>query len=110
MQIDVGGVGLNLQVASVAILMEAQLKPITEQQAIARAHRMGQTQPVVVHRLIVADSIDEHIVQLSGFKAELFDQIARPSTLADAASRQAGGLRDVPEGELLDWARGKYNQ
>jgi hypothetical protein len=63
----------------------------------------------VVFRLIAADSIDEHIVQQSGFKAELFDQLTRQSTLADAASRQAGELRDVPEGELLDWARGKYS-
>ena len=53
------------------ILMEPQLKPSTEQQAVARAHRMGQTRPVVVYRLIAASSIDEHIVELSGFKAEL---------------------------------------
>jgi superfamily II DNA or RNA helicase len=81
-QIDVGGVGLNLQAASVVILMEPQLKPSTEQQAVARAHRMGQTQPVVVYRLIAADSIDERVVHLSGFKAELFDQLARHNVLA----------------------------
>ena len=110
MQIEVGGVGLNLQAASVAVLMEPQLKPSTEQQAIARAHRMGQTQPVVVYRLIAADSIDERIVQLSGFKAELFDELARHSNLADGASRQAAGIHDVSEGELLDWANRKYNR
>ena len=109
-QIEVGGVGLNMQAASVVVLMEPQLKPSIEQQAISRAHRMGQTQPVVVYRLIAADSIEEHIVQLSGFKAELFDRLARRSNLADEASKQSAGVRDVAEGELLDWARRTYGK
>lgn len=71
---------------------------------------MGQTQPVVVYRLIAADSIEEHIVQLSGFKAELFDRLARRSNLADEASKQSAGVRDVAEGELLDWARRTYGK
>jgi superfamily II DNA or RNA helicase len=109
MQIDIGGVGLNLQAASVVILTEPQLKPSTELQAVARAHRMGQTRPVVVYRLIAANSIDEHIVRLSGFKAELFEQLARRSALAEAASELPAGTRDVGEGELLSWARERYN-
>ena len=41
-QIVAGGVGLNIQAASVVVICEPQLKPTTEWQAIARAHRMGQ--------------------------------------------------------------------
>ena len=41
-QILAGGVGLNIQAASVVVICEPQLKPTTEWQAIARAHRMGQ--------------------------------------------------------------------
>jgi superfamily II DNA or RNA helicase len=52
MQIDVGSVGLNIQAASVIVLVEPQYKPSTEAQAIARAHRMGQTSTVLVYRLI----------------------------------------------------------
>jgi SNF2 family DNA or RNA helicase len=103
MQIEVGGVGLNLQGASVVIIMEPQLKPSTEKQAADRAHRMGQTRPVVLYRLIAADSIDERVVQLSGFKAELFEQLAHRSSLAEAASEMSAGVRDVNEGELLAW-------
>jgi SNF2 family DNA or RNA helicase len=106
MQIETGGFGLNLQAASVVILMEPQLKPSTEQQAIARAHRMRQTQTVVVCRLVAAASIDERIVQLSGLKAELFGQLARHSTLASAAA--ALRLHDVTENDLLDWGRSRY--
>jgi superfamily II DNA or RNA helicase len=108
MQIDIGGIGLNLQAASVVILMEPQLKPSTEVQAVARAYRMGQTRPVIVYRLIAANSIDEQIVELSGFKAKLFEQLARRSTLAEAASELPAGTRDVGEGELLSWARERY--
>ncbi len=51
-QIQAGGVGLNLQAASVVILCEPQVKPTMEEQAIARAHRMGQLRSVQVHRLV----------------------------------------------------------
>jgi SNF2 family DNA or RNA helicase len=109
LQIDAGGVGLNLQAASVVILMEPQLKPSTEKQAIDRAHRMGQTLPVVVYRLIAENSIDERVVQLSGFKADLFEQLARYSTLAEAAGELPAGVHDVHEGELLAWGREQYS-
>ena len=99
---------MNLQAASVVILMEPQLKPSTEKQAIDRAHRMGQTLPVVVYRLIAENSIDERVVQLSGFKAHLFEQLARHSTLAEAAGELPAGVRDVHEGELLAWGREQY--
>ena len=42
MQIDTGGLGLNVQAASVVVICEPQYKPSTVNQAIARAHRMGQ--------------------------------------------------------------------
>jgi hypothetical protein len=64
-QIEAGGVGINMQAASVVVLTEPQWKPSTEEQAIARAHRMGQVRPVHVHRLLAKDSIDERIQEIS---------------------------------------------
>jgi superfamily II DNA or RNA helicase len=86
LQIMVGGEGLNLQSASVVVLMEPQYKPSTETQAVGRAHRMGQISRVVVHRLVGEDTIDARIVERTGFKAELFNQLAGHSALADAAA------------------------
>ena len=86
LQIDAGGTGLNLQAASAVILVEPQLKPTVEDQAIARAHRMGQTERVLVHRLIARDSVDEHLLGLVGDKRELFDAYARRSSLKDASA------------------------
>ena len=49
LQIEAGGVGINLQCAQVVILMEPQFKPSTEKHAIARVRRMGQTRKVNAH-------------------------------------------------------------
>jgi SNF2 family DNA or RNA helicase len=84
-QIIAGGVGLNIQAASVVILCEPQFKPSTENQAIARARRMGQLKTVQVHRLLNPDSIDERILEILEAKTTVFDDYARESDLADAS-------------------------
>jgi SNF2 family DNA or RNA helicase len=83
-QIQAGGVGLNLQAANVVVLCEPQIKPALEQQAVARAHRMGQTRRVRVHRLLTPDSVDQRLLKLLGRKERLFDAYARRSDAADA--------------------------
>jgi SNF2 family DNA or RNA helicase len=77
--------GLNIQGASVVILCEPQIKPSLEVQAIARAHRMGQVRNVQVHRLIVPESVDEHMQIMLARKQAEFDIYARESELANSA-------------------------
>ncbi len=81
-QITAGGTGLNIQSASVVILIEPQVKPSIEAQAIARVHRMGQTTNVLVHRLIADDTADERMLEVLADKRQLFDAYARPSESA----------------------------
>jgi superfamily II DNA or RNA helicase len=83
-QIQAGGVGLNIQAASVIIIAEPQLTPSIEEQAIARAHRMGQVRRVDVHRLLCEDSVDQRILELLAAKREAFDEYARRSDMANA--------------------------
>lgn len=83
-QIQAGGVGLNLQAASVVILCEPQTKPTLEHQAVARVHRMGQVRSVRVHRLLATDSVDERLVTVLEDKSRLFDAYARRSDVAEA--------------------------
>lgn len=78
-QIEAGGVGLNIQAASVVVLAEPQWKPSIEQQAVARAHRMGQTRRVQVHRLLAKDGVDERIREVQEHKDLLFEHYARHS-------------------------------
>jgi len=86
LQVDAGGVGINLQCAQVVILMEAQFKPSTEWQAIARVHRMGQSRQVIVHRLLAIGTIEERLVQLLEDKTRLFESYAHNSSVRDASS------------------------
>ena len=78
-QIEAGGVGLNIQAASVVVITEPQWKPSTEDQAIARCHRMGQVRKVHVHRLLVKDSVDARVQEVRDHKTLLFDHYARES-------------------------------
>ncbi|WP_406085351.1 DEAD/DEAH box helicase [Micromonospora zamorensis] len=96
-QIVAGGVGLNIQSASVVVICEPQLKPTTEAQAIARAHRMGQVQSVQVHRLLSEDGVDQRITELLARKRRIFDEFARVSDMA-ASSPEAV---DLSEAELV---------
>ncbi len=95
-QIQAGGVGLNVQAASVVILCEPQVKPTLETQAVARAHRLGQVRKVQVHRLLVADSVDERMLELLEAKTELFDAYARRSETAELSPQ----ARDITEAAL----------
>jgi superfamily II DNA or RNA helicase len=83
-QIEAGGVGLNLQAASVVVICEPQVKPTMEHQAVARAHRMGQVRAVQVHRLLATDSVDQRMLDILENKSRLFDAYARRSDVAEA--------------------------
>lgn len=85
-QIQAGGVGLNVQAASVVVLTEPQWKPSTEEQAIARCHRMGQTRVVQVHRLLAERSVDSLLLDVVRRKTELFDEYVRESELKEASA------------------------
>ncbi|MBO6158196.1 MAG: DEAD/DEAH box helicase family protein, partial [Firmicutes bacterium] len=78
-QVISGGMGLNIQAASVVIFCEPQIKPSLETQAISRAYRMGQVQNVLVFRLYAKDTVDESIRSMLMDKQIIFDDYADPS-------------------------------
>jgi SNF2 family DNA or RNA helicase len=83
-QIEAGGMGLNIQSASVVVLCEPQWKPSTEAQAIARSHRMGQVRRVQVHRLLLEDSLDQRMLAVLAGKQELIERFVNGSAIKDA--------------------------
>ncbi|MFY1697916.1 DEAD/DEAH box helicase [Solwaraspora sp. WMMA2101] len=96
-QITAGGVGLNIQSASVVVICEPQLKPTAEAQAIARAHRMGQVQSVQVHRLLAEGSVDQRLTEMLAGKRRVFDDFARVSDMAAATPDAV----DLSEADLV---------
>ena len=82
-QVQAGGTGLNIQAASVIIFCEPQLTPAIENQAISRAYRMGQTQDVLVYRLLADDTIDERMLAILSGKQKAFDSFADESVIGE---------------------------
>ncbi len=66
-----GGVGLNLTAADYVFVLDPWWNPTTEQQAVARAHRIGQTRNVFALRFITTDTIEEKIIRLQDKKKKL---------------------------------------
>lgn len=70
-----GGVGLNLTGANTVILVDLWWNPAVEDQAIGRAHRMGQDKNVEVYRMITRGTIEEKIQELQTSKRHLVSTI-----------------------------------
>ncbi|GAA5481266.1 DEAD/DEAH box helicase [Haloferula sargassicola] len=85
-----GGTGLNLTAADTVIHYDPWWNPAAEAQATDRAYRIGQKNPVFVHKLICQGTVEERIHQLQQKKSELADAL-----LADAAKAAA------PDAQLL---------
>ncbi|RYZ47490.1 MAG: DEAD/DEAH box helicase, partial [Proteobacteria bacterium] len=66
-----GGVGLNLTAARYAFIMDPWWNPAVEEQAMARAHRIGQDKQVIIYKVVVKDSIEEKILELQVQKNDL---------------------------------------
>merc|ERR1719440_1963477 len=66
-----GAVGLNLQAADTVILFDLDWNPQNDKQAIARAHRIGQTKEVLVVRLLTLSPVEEHMERVAADKLEL---------------------------------------
>ena len=66
-----GGTGLNLTAADYVIHLDPWWNPAVEDQASDRAHRIGQTRPVTIYRLVAADTIEAKILELHAAKRDL---------------------------------------
>ncbi|CAJ0548932.1 Ff.00g025450.m01.CDS01 [Fusarium sp. VM40] len=71
MSIETGSVGLNLTAASVVHIVEPQWNPSVEEQAVARALRMGQTKEVKIFRYVMRGTVEENIIGLQKKKRKL---------------------------------------
>ena len=70
-----GGYGINLTSADTVIIVDPWWNPMEENQAIDRAHRMGQTKKVNVYKIITKGTIEEKILMLQRKKWNMFDSL-----------------------------------
>ncbi len=92
LSLKAGGTGLNLTAADHVFLLDPWWNPAVEAQAADRAHRIGQQRPVVVHRLIARNTVEEGILKLH----------ARKRALADAALEDADGSTRLSRDDLVE--------
>ena len=81
-----GGSGLNLTAADYVIHMDPWWNPAVENQASDRAHRIGQTRPVTIYRLVSENTIEQKIVKLHHHKRELADSLLEGSDMSGSMS------------------------
>ncbi|KAH0335571.1 hypothetical protein KCU81_g8947, partial [Aureobasidium melanogenum] len=82
-----GNAGLNLNCASQVVIMDPFWNPYIEEQAIDRAHRLGQTRPVMVHRVLIKETVEDRIIALQEKKRALISE-----ALDEKASQSLGRL------------------
>jgi superfamily II DNA or RNA helicase len=75
LSLKAGGVGLTLTEADTVILYDPWWNPAVERQAMDRAHRIGQTKPVFVHRLVAGGTVEEKILDMQKRKQALADAL-----------------------------------
>ena len=85
-----GGFGLTLTEADYVFLLDPWWNPQAEEQAIDRTHRIGQDKPVMVYRLVSADTIEEKVMALKEKKAELFARVVEGTDGGEGAGGVAG--------------------
>lgn len=89
LSLKAGGTGLNLTAADHVFLLDPWWNPAVEDQAADRAHRIGQDRPVLVHRLIAAETVEERILGLQERKRAVAE-----AALGEAAAIGSGITRD----------------
>ncbi|WP_264702325.1 DEAD/DEAH box helicase [Micropruina sonneratiae] len=92
-----GGFGLTLTEADYVFILDPWWNPAAELQAIDRTHRIGQDKPVMVYRLVSADTIEEKVVALQQRKRDLFAKVVGEAGDL-AAPLTADDIRGLLEG------------
>ncbi|MFW6248307.1 MAG: DEAD/DEAH box helicase [Bacteroidota bacterium] len=84
-----GGVGLNLTAADYVFILDPWWNPAAEQQAISRAHRIGQHNKVMAYRFISNSSIEEKIIRLQDKKNKLADAFVNSNNPFKGITRES---------------------
>ena len=92
-----GGTGLNLTAADTVIHYDPWWNPAVEEQATARAHRIGQDKPVFVYKLMTRGTVEERILALQGRKRGLADRLVD----RQAADGEGGHLLTAADLDVL---------
>ena len=99
-----GGLGINLTGADTVVIHDVDFNPEIDRQAEDRAHRIGQTKPVTVYRLVSEDTVDRDILDLANRKRAVNEKVMR-----DGGHKPQAGDEDadVPDSSAVAAALAK---
>ncbi|OWZ24343.1 hypothetical protein PHMEG_000625 [Phytophthora megakarya] len=92
---SVGGLGLTLTGADTVIFIEHSWNPFVDLQAMDRAHRIGQKRTVRVFRLIMEESLEEHILNLQEFKEKVAATVVQKSDAQNSMNTNTKGVLNL---------------
>merc|ERR1719203_2291328 len=96
-----GGLGINLIAADTCIIYDSDWNPQQDLQAQDRCHRIGQTRPVVIFRLVTANTVDQKIVERAAAKRKLEKMIMHKEKFKSGAKSITTSLKSISPQELL---------
>ncbi|CAN8003328.1 unnamed protein product, partial [Ixodes hexagonus] len=100
-----GGLGVNLTGGDTVVLFDSDWNPQCDLQAMDRCHRIGQTRPVAVYRLVTRGTVEQRMVEMASAKRKLEKMIMQKGKFARVGeSSKAGGNILSPQ-ELLELLR-----
>ena len=97
-----GGTGLNLTAADTVIHYDPWWNPAVENQASDRAHRIGQTKPVFIYKLVASNTVEEKILSMQQQKKQLSDQTLNQGEQQAMSALTADQILGLFEPEPLD--------
>ena len=95
LSLKAAGTGLTLTKADYVFLMDPWWNPAVENQAIDRTHRIGQDKPVFAYKIIIANSIEEKVLDIVNYKRELFNAVIDGATSDKAMPLTLSELRNI---------------
>ncbi|XP_043929643.1 chromodomain-helicase-DNA-binding protein 4-like [Protopterus annectens] len=90
-----GGLGINLATADTVIIYDSDWNPHNDSQALSRAHRIGQTQKVMVYRFVTRATVEEKMVQVAKKKMMLSQLVVRSRLGSKIGSLSQEELEDI---------------
>ncbi|KAM8852391.1 lymphoid-specific helicase [Synchiropus picturatus] len=105
-----GGLGINLTVADTVIIFDSDWNPQADLQAQDRCHRIGQTKPVVVYRLVTANTVDQKILERASAKRKLEQMVIHKNKFKGARAELNQGKSCIDLDELMDLLKSRDSE
>ncbi|XP_039261081.2 lymphocyte-specific helicase-like [Styela clava] len=103
-----GGLGINLTSADTVIIYDSDWNPQNDLQAQDRCHRIGQTKPVMIYRLVTASSIDQRMVERAAEKRKLEKLVMHENKFKGNLDLELKHKTTIGRSELLEMIRSPH--